>query len=81
MNPEKIKTIHSSKCGITLKQHSLYKSSVVYPKTIKLMLQLQKEIYCEGFLKRHHKLKNILEHHQNGYLSKAKIRVLMSEFG
>ena len=80
MNPEKIETIHSSKCGITKKVHSLSKSSIVYPKTIKLILQLRMEQYSEGILKGHQKLIKILKQHSNGYLSNAKVRVLMTEF-
>ena len=50
-------------------------------KTMELMFQLRNEQHCEGLLKRHQELKEIFQDAGGSYLSKARVRVLMSEFG
>ena len=50
-------------------------------KTMELMFQLRREQYCDGLVQRHQELKKILKEAGGRYLSKARIRVLMNEFG
>ena len=50
-------------------------------KTMELMFQLRKEIYCEKLYDRHQQLKNAFKQASGSYLSKASVKTVLSELG